>query len=347
MVGARLESALAGEGADRFNRITVETLAKRSANRCSNPDCTAITSGPADDETKAITVGEAAHIFGAMPGSARYDANMLPAERGAITNGIWLCRNCHKIVDADPAKYPAPLLFEWRQHHEHRISSQLGKTGDQLRLKVAEQEAEEFREETYLARRIIIDRPYAWEYKLLAELLRSKLEPLTERWRQLEGGLYMKPIRRVAAADALDWLQDRLSEMSLLAPAIAKVVNEEIARACGPPGAPGCPKAILQTTNLLAEAGRQLLNWEENVRFTRLPSGFGELSEILSGVGGRSLSQLVVLPRRLIEIFADERPTGAYDVQVVIDLPPGWSERCQEALDRISKLMLTGKLPVN
>jgi len=114
---------------DRFKQAVVTTLAKRAANRCSNPNCNAITSGPADEPGSSVNVGEAAHIYGANPGSARFSENMTSPERSAISNAIWLCATCHKLVDDDPSKYPAGLLFEWQRDHERTISSQVGKAG--------------------------------------------------------------------------------------------------------------------------------------------------------------------------------------------------------------------------
>lgn len=46
-------------GTERFKRPTTETSARRAATMCANPDCMALTSGPADIETAAINVGEA------------------------------------------------------------------------------------------------------------------------------------------------------------------------------------------------------------------------------------------------------------------------------------------------
>lgn len=74
--------------------------------------CGAITIGPADEPNGTVNVGEAAHIYGANPGSARYDPGMASVDRGAIANAVWLCGNCHKLVDDNPGKYPAGLLFK-------------------------------------------------------------------------------------------------------------------------------------------------------------------------------------------------------------------------------------------
>ena len=93
---------------------------------CSNPDCKQHTSGPSDEGPHAVvTIGEAAHICAASPGGPRFDSNMSPEERASISNAIWLCARCHKLVDGDTARYPAPLLREWKCRHEDQMADTL------------------------------------------------------------------------------------------------------------------------------------------------------------------------------------------------------------------------------
>lgn len=156
---------------DRFKQSVVTTIARRAANCCSNPDCGAVTSGPTDDPLKAVNVGEAAHIYGANPGSARYDSEMLSADRGAITNAIWLCGNCHKLIDDDPDRYPAGLLFEWVKEHERKIGELVGKAGAELRSRYERRHLEKFGRLSYLSERIITEKADLWRYRLTAEVL--------------------------------------------------------------------------------------------------------------------------------------------------------------------------------
>lgn len=109
-----------------FSKSTVETLARRARYQCSNPACGAQTAGPNSDSLKATIIGEAAHIKGAKPDAKRYDATMSDEERAEITNGIWLCRNCHGLIDRDEVRYSADLLVDWRRNHENRIHGELG-----------------------------------------------------------------------------------------------------------------------------------------------------------------------------------------------------------------------------
>ena len=104
-----------------FAQKTKETLAKRAGQTCSKPDCDHRTSGPHSDKAKAINLGEAAHIKAARKGQARYDPRMTDKERKDISNGIWLCRECARMIDLDEERVPAELLQLWKQEHEAAI----------------------------------------------------------------------------------------------------------------------------------------------------------------------------------------------------------------------------------
>src|SRR5262249_48610826 len=92
-----------------------------------NPDCPRLTSGPSTDPNKAVNLGVAAHITAAAPGGPRYDAKLLPAERQAPENGIWLCQTCSVLIDKDVLKYPVSLLREWKRQAEASADAALAK----------------------------------------------------------------------------------------------------------------------------------------------------------------------------------------------------------------------------
>lgn len=109
-----------------FKTPTIKLLKERVAHRCSNPDCRVPTIGPILGELKSGCIGEAAHIFAASPGAARYDPNMTPDERMHFDNGIWLCTNCHTEIDRDPNLYTASLLQSWKSNAETQASKERG-----------------------------------------------------------------------------------------------------------------------------------------------------------------------------------------------------------------------------
>jgi hypothetical protein len=113
---------------DDFGEDAKRILAARVGNRCSNPRCRALTSGPQDDPTKALNVGIAAHITAASPGGPRYDSALSPEARCQADNGIWLCQTCGKLVDNDVTQFPAHLLRAWKTIAEHEARYTIGKT---------------------------------------------------------------------------------------------------------------------------------------------------------------------------------------------------------------------------
>lgn len=113
---------------DEFPSSVKGKLAARVGYLCSRPECRASTSGPQLSEEKAVNVGVASHIAGAAPLGPRYDPAMTSAQRKAISNGIWLCQNCAKIIDNDERHYPIETLRNWRKQAEKHAHQQIGKT---------------------------------------------------------------------------------------------------------------------------------------------------------------------------------------------------------------------------
>ena len=114
---------------DDFDKKTKDTLAKRAGFLCSNPQCRRSTSGPHSDPTSTVNIGVAAHITAASPGGPRFDPELTPAERQYITNGIWLCQSCAKLVDTDVVFFTVSLLKQWKvgaeQHARNLIEQKL------------------------------------------------------------------------------------------------------------------------------------------------------------------------------------------------------------------------------
>lgn len=103
---------------DDFTLGTRDTLAKRVGYRCSNPNCRLLTSGPQKDPSKTVNVGIAAHITAASQKGPRYDENITSEQRQDISNGIWLCQNCAKLVDNDSARFSSETLRSWKTKAE-------------------------------------------------------------------------------------------------------------------------------------------------------------------------------------------------------------------------------------
>lgn len=104
-------------------------LAYRSGNRCALPGCGQQLSSTGEGGIPS-NVGEAAHIAGEHSGgvrghrSARYDPDMTEEERNSYHNLIYICANCHRMIDAIPQgeiDYPVERLREIKAKHEQKV----------------------------------------------------------------------------------------------------------------------------------------------------------------------------------------------------------------------------------
>lgn len=50
---------------------------------------------------------------------------LMPDERSAADNGIWLCQSCAKLIDNDPLKYTVAVLNGWRHQAEEAAAREL------------------------------------------------------------------------------------------------------------------------------------------------------------------------------------------------------------------------------
>ena len=325
---------------DRFKQSVIAILAKRAANRCASPECGAVTSGPTVEPNGSVNVGEAAHIYGAHPGSARYDEKMASSDRSAITNAIWLCGNCHKKIDDDPSRYPPGLLFEWQREHERQISEQIGKAAAEVRHRYEKRHLEEFGRLSYLAERLIIEKDAYWEYLLTAEVLRFEIAPTVQRWDALKRGLYTKPIQRIDREDSFSWLSDKSQEILLIVAAFSNLTNFELARTWGESGVAGSDVDIVSACRLYGEVCSNTLLWEESVRFTRVDDDFSEVRDLFIGVAGEIIEQTAKIPRLLTEVITPKPTSGTYNLELTIELPAEWEKRVAAAMKRAERAFL-------
>ena len=104
---------------DDFTPATRKQLAARVGHRCRNPTCRRPTSRPDPaDQSRAISIGVAAHVTGAARGGPRFDGSLASEARKSLDNGIWLCEVCAKVIDDAPGAFTTEGLQAWKRHAE-------------------------------------------------------------------------------------------------------------------------------------------------------------------------------------------------------------------------------------
>jgi HNH endonuclease len=98
----------------------------RAAGRCSKPDCRI---DLYEDETETddpTLLGENCHIIAESDDGPRADPRMPLSRRNDYRNLILLCRNHHKLIDAQEGEYPVETLHRMKATHEAWVKEQLG-----------------------------------------------------------------------------------------------------------------------------------------------------------------------------------------------------------------------------
>jgi hypothetical protein len=113
----------------QFPKPVQDRLAKAVGFRCSNPECRKPTTASGEKGQETIVIGEAAHIYAKSNGGPRAKAELSAKQRKDYANGIWLCRNCHRIVDTARQDFPVEKLQKWKQEAEEKARKEL--TGEQ------------------------------------------------------------------------------------------------------------------------------------------------------------------------------------------------------------------------
>ncbi|VHO03471.1 hypothetical protein [Candidatus Rhabdochlamydia sp. T3358] len=101
-----------------FSQKTINALAKRAAYTCSNCQISTLCAAESSDSEHAHT-GQAAHIIAAARNGPRASESATTDEKASISNGIYLCQICAKLIDANGGKdYSPEKLKKMKQDHE-------------------------------------------------------------------------------------------------------------------------------------------------------------------------------------------------------------------------------------
>lgn len=327
-----------------FPKKTVDTLAKRAGYRCSNIDCGVSTVGPNSSSEKATIIGEAAHISGARPSAPRYDGTQTNLARSAITNGIWLCRNCHRKVDADESLYSTELLYAWREKREEITLKELGSESDRIQAEIDDNAIDEFAEYPAIIKRIVRDKPQGWEYRLTAELFQYLTKSSFRKLRDLEDGMYNTVGEHISDDDLLAWLDQRIREMLAMVEPASKLLDR-LSSSWGDRGEEGNIEEIHHTCQLLSHWLDQIVAHEERVRSTIVSDEYEECKSVAAGQLGSQALKLASIPKTLNDALEEairHEESGSKEPLTIsrtinFELPENWQSRVRHIFKRLEQ----------
>ncbi len=97
---------------------TIKRLFALSGNVCAYPGCASLMVDP----DSRVVIGEVCHIRAAQPGGPRFDPAQATKERHDEVNLMLLCRTHHRLIDAEPERFPVHDLLEMKRIKVERLA---------------------------------------------------------------------------------------------------------------------------------------------------------------------------------------------------------------------------------
>lgn len=192
-----------------------------------------------------------------------------------------------------------------------------------------------FEQETEYAQQLIFERPFAWEYRLTAELLRAKLAPINRQVTELQQGLVYRKTVRIKGMEFPYWTGAKCSDLANLVGITNKVLNEEIPKSWGLPGVAGDPLEIKNAVDKLISVCQELVEWETEIRYALVPRPVQNIKQMMEGWTTQFLSEINSVHEKLTEPFKQQaNPTGVISINLVFE-PPA---RIDEVMAEIHRL---------
>ena len=129
--------------------------------------------------------------------------------------------------------------------------------------------------------RMIIEKPYYWEYKFFAYVVKYEMDNLKKHKWDYKYEMIDNTVVSYAPQEFIEIIQDKLDEISKTVDNLGVIINIVIQDAIAEPGEPSDLELMIYTAKWLAEIYRRLIGWSLYFRTICVDSIFDHLIELL------------------------------------------------------------------
>jgi hypothetical protein len=189
-----------------------------------------------------------------------------------------------------------------------------------------------YAQETDLARSLALNHGKFWEFLLVEELLRSKLQLLKNDCDDLAR---ITPAKLFTGREFVNWVGSECTDLSSVITNMAACIEKDLMDAMGKPGVSGDALRMLSTVNAIFYNCRRCLDFERALNAAEVPSAFYKLKRSFRGITN-SLVDVVEDLKAQWSRNTEALRNGARDFELKINFktPP----QAQIALAEIEKL---------
>lgn len=153
--------------------------------------------------------------------------------------------------------------------------------------------------------RIALEKPTAWEYRLLFQSWIDEMEKRASRLREHRVGLALGLSENVPADAAPEWFLTRSHELQAVVRAANELLSVQMNESIGALGEPGDVEHILWTTRKIGDCLQSALDWSWRIRCARVHEPFTAAAREMALFADDLLDKLVASPREYLRLVED------------------------------------------
>ena len=186
---------------------------------------------------------------------------------------------------------------------------------------------------------IAVEKPDAWEYKLLAQVIADSIDKSKELKRRYIDKVALGPAEGFSLPDIEKWSSPRIHELQEIAHTLEHTVNVRVQAALGAPGEPGDIEQIASAAWLIGEIYREALEWSLRVRRAASHESLKSVIDVMASFPDDIIDKVEMFGNPFLKkIEAGLSPNATeedkhIDMQFTFDFTHG--DEFQEALDQL------------
>jgi len=172
--------------------------------------------------------------------------------------------------------------------------------------------------------RMVVEKPYAWEYKFLAYVLKDEFDKLQARKWDLKYGIFEGSTFSRTPKELIDDISERLNEIKKYIDFLSVLVNSVIQDAIGEPGVPSDLEMMIYTSKRLAAVYERIVGWSLYFKSIHADDIFNKLLDLLYELPKSALNSIDGFVEKLFDQIIcipdlDDKVQRKVDIKIVLD----------------------------
>lgn len=188
------------------------------------------------------------------------------------------------------------------------------------------------------AARVLIEKPFAWEYKFLAHVLKGEFDKLKkDRWNFKYGFFEGHGFNR-EAEELVDDISERLHEIQKLVGSLNVLVNNSLQDALGEPGEPSDLEMIIYAAKQMSSIYQRLIAWGLYFKSLEVDEIFSPLLQLLYEMPKSLMNELDSFVEQLyreITDLPDVEDGERHEIKISCVISSGNTDEINSEMERL------------